>query len=300
MKLVYSIVLNWNQPELTRETLLSLTKQKTDGFKHRILLVENGSEKKASVEGFDVEILNLDQNYGFAKGNNFGIKQAFKNGADYVFVVNNDVLLSKDALHLLFEFMESNSEACSASPLIYFAKGYEFHKNRYKESEKGKVIWAAGGQIDWANVYGSNRLVDVVSTKKETTPVRVDFASGAAVLYRASILRAVGLYDEDYFMYLEDMDLSVRMSQKSAYPYLVPTSEVWHKVSQSSEVGGQLNDYFITRNRLIFGLKYASSRAKFALLREAVKLLFVGRKWQKRGVFDFFVRKYGRGSWPKK
>ncbi len=300
MKLVYSIVLNWNQPDLTKETLLSLSKQIVSGFEHRILLVENGSDKKTDLSGVTYEVLLLDQNYGFAKGNNMGIRKALESGADYVFVVNNDVELARDAVHHLFNFMESSKDAGAASPLIYFAKGYEFHKSRYKESQKGKVIWAAGGKIDWLNIYGSNRRVDEVDDGLDAKPLKIDFASGAAVLYSSRVLNQVGLFDEDYFMYLEDMDLSVRMSMISKYAYLVPKSVVWHKVSQSSAIGGNLNDYYISRNRLIFGFKFASNRAKFALVREGIRLLLVGRKWQKRGVFDFFVRKYGRGSWPKK
>lgn len=301
MKLVYSIVLNWNQPDLTKDTLLSLTKQKVSGYKHKILLVENGSVKTTKLSGLaGIEVLLLDQNYGFAKGNNMGIRKALDEGADYVFVVNNDVDLDSSALNQLFNFMESNNSAGAASPLIYFAKGYEFHKNRYKENQKGKVVWAAGGKIDWLNIYGSNRRVDEVDEGSDTKPIKIDFASGAAVLYSSKALNDVGFFDENYFMYLEDMDLSVRMSKKQYFSYLVPGSVVWHKVSQSSAIGGSLNDYYISRNRLIFGFKFASNRAKFALLREAFRLLFTGRDWQKRGVFDFFVRKYGRGSWPKK
>ena len=76
-----------------------------------------------------------------------------------------------------------------------------------------------------------------------------------------------------------------------------PKGIVWHKVAQSSGIGSNLNDYFITRNRMLFGMRYASLRTKFALAKESIKLLLNGRKWQKIGVRDFYLGRFGRGSW---
>lgn len=98
-------------------------------------------------------------------------------------------------------------------------------------------------------------------------------------------------------MYFEDVDISVRF-RKAGYRILFnPKGIVFHKVSQSSGIGSDLNDYFITRNRLLFGIRYAPLRSKLALIRESVKLLVSGRKWQKIGVLDFYRRNFGRGSW---
>jgi len=58
-----------------------------------------------------------------------------------------------------------------------------------------------------------------------------------------------------------------------------------------------LHDYFITRNRLLFGMKYAPVRTKIALLKEGFRILFRGRHWQKIGVRDFYLKKFGKGSW---
>jgi GT2 family glycosyltransferase len=76
----------------------------------------------------------------------------------------------------------------------------------------------------------------------------------------------------------------------------VPKSVIWHKSSGSSGSGSRLHDYYITRNRLIFGFKYASSRTKFALLREAVRQAIGGRPGQRSGVIDFALHRWGKGS----
>src|SRR5690606_23514864 len=112
-----------------------------------------------------------------------------------------------------------------------------------------------------------------------------EFATGACVLYTKKALLRKGMFDPKYFMYYEDVELSVRFSRGRFKIYFVPKAKLWHKVAQSSGIGSGLNDYFISRNRMLFGMKYASLRTRFALLREAFRLMFHGRPWQKTGIF---------------
>jgi len=99
---------------------------------------------------------------------------------------------------------------------------------------------------------------------------------------------------------MEDADHAQRI-KKAGYKVLYSGKGwLWHKVSQSSGIGSELNDYFLTRNRMIFGMRYASLRTKFALLRESIKLLLSGRKWQKIGIKDYYLGNLGKGSWGKK
>jgi len=64
--------------------------------------------------------------------------------------------------------------------------------------------------------------------------------------------------------------------------FFVPLAKVWHVNAGSSEIGGPLHDYYLTRNRMLFGSKYASLRTKLALIRESLRILFKGSSWQKR------------------
>ena len=210
--------------------------------------------------------------------------------------MNNDLILQKDIVLKLVSFIDKNPKVGVASPKMYFAKGYEFHK-RYKDSELGRVIWYAGGDIDWNNVYGSNHGVDAVDTGQFDKVVDTDFATGCCMFVRKEVLKKVGLFDKRYFAYLEDADLSQK-AKKAGYRVLyAPPAKLWHKVSQSSGIGSNLNDYFITRNRMIFGLSYASLRTKLALIRESLRLLAKGRKWQKIAIRDFYLGRFEKGSW---
>ena len=76
-----------------------------------------------------------------------------------------------------------------------------------------------------------------------------------------------------------------------------PQAKVWHFNASSSQVGGNLHDYFISRNRLLFGLQYAPFRTRLALVKESIKLRIKGRQWQKKGVRDFYLGRFGKGSW---
>src|SRR5260221_1201176 len=212
-------------------------------------------------------------------------------------ILNNDIVVDSNLLVNLIETIEKDKTVGIVSPKIYFAKGYEFNKEKYKKNELGKVIWYGGGKIDWRNVYGINVGVDEVDRGQFEKPKEIDFATGACFLVKAKALKEVGLFDEKYFMYKEDEDLAMRMKKKGWKLVYDPKAKLWHKVAQSSGIGSDLNDYFISRNRLLFGFKYASFRTKLALFRESVKLFIFGRHWQAVGIRDYYLRKFGKGSW---
>jgi len=325
---IYVVVLNWNRSDDTIKCVKSVMALRITSYELNILIVDNGSsddsirivrnfqfpmvrqalrpraqgrvahhpEQSRGISNF--QLIKNKKNLGFAGGNNVGIKCALDNSADYVLILNNDTIVDKNLIESLLETAKKYPRAGAISPKIYFAKDYEFHKDRYEKSELGKVIWYAGGGIDWKNVYGLARGVDEVDRGQYDKLSETDFATGTCMLISRKALEKVGLFDEKYFMYYEDTDLSVRVNKAGFKVFYAPSATVWHKVAQSSGIGSDLNDYFITRNRLLFGFRYASIRSRLAIVRESIKLLVLGRKWQKKGVVDFYFGKFGQGSWP--
>jgi len=186
------------------------------------------------------------------------------------------------------------------SPKIYFAKGYEFHKDRYKENEKGRVIWYAGAVIDWKNVIGKHIGVDEVDKGQFNSSMETEYATGCCMIVKKQVFEKIGLLNEKYFLYYEDADFSMRAKRNNFKILFAPTAFMWHKNAASAGGSGSpLQDYYITRNRLIFGFRYASLRTKLALFRESIKILQIGRDWQKIGVKDFYLKKLGKGSYEK-
>lgn len=301
------IVLSWNHKKDVLETLESLAKSNSHNVKIEICLVDNGSSdgtpeaaKKffatLSKSNLSTKIINNSENLGFAAGNNVGMKWALKNGFDYVALLNDDTIVDKNLVEDMVLVHGKHQDVGAISPKIYFAKGYEFH-NRYKSDEHGRVIWYAGGRIDWDNVYGTNIGVDEVDRGQFEGFLDTDFATGCFVVYKSQVLRDVGFYDERYFAYMEDADHAIRIKKAGYRVCYLGSVHLWHKVSQSSGIGSGLNDYYLTRNRMIFGLKYARLRTKFALIRESIKLLLNGRPWQKIGIRDYYLGKFYKGSW---
>lgn len=305
------IILSWNRKKDTLETITSLARSNVSGFALEIYVVDNAStdgsqdaikELLKKVERKPNLLTRFSENktnLGFAGGNNIGMKDALDRGFDYVALLNDDTNVDMNLVGNMVKEHEEHGDAGAISPKIYFAKGFEFHK-KYKSSELGRVIWYAGGDIDWKNVYGSNYGVDEVDEGQFDKVKEVDFATGCFVMYKSKVLKEVGFYDERYFAYMEDADHAQRI-KKAGYKVLYsPKGILWHKVSQSSGIGSELNDYFLTRNRMIFGLTHASLWTRQALIRESFRLLVGGRKWQKIAIKDFYLRRFGKGSWGKK
>ena len=294
------IILHYKGKNLTINCLTSLEGLKDSNISLIKILVDNNSPEP--IEGLekkfkDIVILKNSQNLGFAEGNNVGIRYALKNGARWVLILNNDTTVAPDLLIQLIKQSSLINQSGILGPKIYFAPGFEYHKNRYKPAQRGKVFWYAGGIIDWRNVYCSHRGVDEVDEGQYDRVEETDFVSGCAMLVKKEVFEKIGLFDPRYFLYLEDVDFCQRAKKAGFKIIYVPDGKVWHYNASSSQVGGALHDYFITRNRLLFGMKYAPARTKIALLKESFKLLFKGRPWQKIGVRDFYLKKFGKGSW---
>ncbi|KKQ52149.1 MAG: glycosyl transferase family protein [Microgenomates group bacterium GW2011_GWC1_38_12] len=306
---IFIIILNWNRADDTLDCLKSVEKLQITNYKLQIIIVDNAStddsikkikkgiKSTTSTKGIISKIIGNRTNLGFAAGNNVGVKYALDQGADYIMVLNNDTVVDKNLLIEFLKALKKYPKAGILSPKIYFASGFEFHKDRYKKSELGKVIWYSGGKIDWNNVYGFGRGVDEVDNGQYDEVTETDFATGTCMFLSRNALEKVGLFDEKYFMYFEDTDLSMRLKRVGFRVFYVPRAVLWHKVAQSSGIGSDLNDYFITRNRLLFGMRYAKLRTRFALYRESLRFLLSGRVWQRKGVLDFYLGRLGKGSW---
>jgi len=301
------IVLNWQQAQLTIDTIESVKNINQQGFIYQIFLVDNGSKDNCVTEfkkkyGNDkmVSLILMPNNLGFSAGNNVGIKEALKQNYDYILLLNSDVLVDPNFLKELYLPFKTNPKLGMAGPKIYFAPGFEFHKDKYQKNEIGKVIWSAGGVVDWNNVYANNIGIDQVDNGQFDEPkYDLEFITNCCVLIKSKAIKKSGLMPEDYFMYCEDGDFCQQIYRHGFQIAYCPKSIIWHRNSGSSQAGGgPFHDYFLTRNRLIFASKYAPIRTKFALFRENIRLLlYKGTPWQKQGVIDYYLGKKKKGSW---
>ena len=294
-------ILHYNSSQDTVDCLETLLKSKIDDFEMSVYVLDNGSKEKLDINvskykkiGLVVE--RIETNLGFTGGHNLIYERTRNDGSDLFLLLNNDSLLEMSCIQVLVDEIIPDNIA-GVVPKIYFTKGREYHKDRYKQTELGKVIWYAGGKIDWGNVVSTHIGLDDVDAGQFDKKSKITFATGACLLLKRNIINEVGLFDKRYFLYYEDADLSTKLIRKGYDLVYAPKGIVWHNNAGSSGSGSTLHDYYLTRNKLIFGMKYASPKVKALLLKEAGRILLTGRSWQKIAIKDFLIRRLGKGSY---
>ncbi|EHK2442087.1 glycosyltransferase family 2 protein [Clostridium perfringens] len=240
--MVYIIIVNYNGSDDTIECINSLLKITYKKFK--IVVVDNNSRKSEleKIKNLDKEftLISLNNNLGFAKANNIGIKYAIKQGADYCLLLNNDTTVDENFLGILVESLKKNSKAGIATGLIL---------NYYNHNEK----WYDGAKINWNKFEGEN-LSKCMNNKGE---IDVDMISGCLMLIKRELFMKNIFLPEDYFMFFEDLDYCANVKEKGYRLIYNNKSIIYHKISQSS--GGEKSPFYFnysTRNWYIFMNKY--------------------------------------------
>ncbi|MGH9812052.1 MAG: glycosyltransferase family 2 protein [Candidatus Acidiferrales bacterium] len=251
------IVLNWNNWAVTAECLESLRRLTYPNA--RVLLVDNGSsddsERILREKFSDVEILQTGSNLGYAGGNNAGMRRALELGADYLCLLNNDVVVEPGFLEPLVAAME-------ADPRLGIAGGLQcgYHDRRLIQNS-GAYFSFLTGRVRNANAGEADR--GQCDRQKE-----VDFISGAALLARAEMARSIGLLDDTFFMVCEDADWCLRARRAGWSVRFVPGSKIFHKerATRGSQPG--MNWYYVPRNQIWLVRRHGSTAqaAVFALL----------------------------------
>lgn len=236
------VVVNWNQRQLTLDCLASLREQRYLPF--NIVLVDNGSEDDsvAAVRAVFPEVIIRENgaNLGVAAANNVGIQFALDNGADLIFLLNNDTVVAPDMLDHLVAVVESEATLASAGPtMLYFGAP--------------ETIWCAGNRVNRLTgkpraLYAGQTLNAVAGLK----PLPVDFIASCAVLIKAQAFRDVGLMDERYFIYFDETDWFFRASTRGWRHVYVSEARMWHKVSATMGTVSPASDYYMWRNALLF------------------------------------------------
>jgi GT2 family glycosyltransferase len=230
-----AVVLNWNGGDDTLEALASLREVPA-------ICVDNGSTDGSDVlvaERFpDVELICTGANLGFAGGNNAGIRRALERGAEWVLVLNNDAVAQPGLAAALERAASARPDAGLLACTVV--------------SGDGTDVQYAGATFN-ARLGYSGR----VATTVPDGLTDVGRADGAALAASRRALEEVGLLDESLFMYVEDVDWSLRMRRAGFAVVLVPDARVRHKGSGSS--GGRAsttNLYYDTRNTIVVAERF--------------------------------------------
>jgi GT2 family glycosyltransferase len=247
--LVCIVVLNYNGWQDTVECLTSL--ERLDYPNYQVVVVDNascdGSEEKIRKRYADVTVIQSGANLGFAGGNNVGIRHALEHGADYVWLLNNDTVVEPHALHHLVERMRAEPDiGMCGSKLIYY-----HHRG---------VVQALGGARynKWFGVavhLGQNRSaldpVDAAEVERS-----LDYVTATSMLVSRRFLEDIGLMNESYFLYFEEIDWALRAKGRYRLAF-AERSVVYHKEGRSigsnnhtPQSKSYLADCYSLKNRL--------------------------------------------------
>ncbi|MFC1729998.1 glycosyltransferase family 2 protein [candidate division KSB1 bacterium] len=231
-------IVNWNGKHWLKDCLNSLEKQSYG--KLMIILIDNDSSD-GSVEFVEknfpsVKVIKLKKNYGFSKGNNAGVEEAFKsNDIKYIFVLNNDTIVHKDCLKNLIKEAESGKKLGSCATKILYLK------KKDTINTDGIIIYQDGH---------AQSLHAFEKASKHNKKMEVFGPTAVAALYKREALEKAGLYDNMFFMYQEEVDLAWRLRYAGYSSVLVPNAIVYHAHSASSERFSPFKAYHTERNRI--------------------------------------------------
>lgn len=234
-----------------------------------IIVVNNGSNDLTDISKHikrKIQIIKTPSNLGFARGNNLGIKKALKNRADYVLLLNDDTVVSSDFLNILVATGENRSDVGMLGPKIYYF-------------DEPKKIWFAGAKFDeQKSLIFASHSDEIGNSRKDEKLEESDYITGCALLVKKKLIDIIGLLDERFFLYWEDVDWGLRTKKVGFKNIVVPSAHIWHKVSVST--GGMdspLRAYHKTRSHLLMAklhTPWTLNKLQRAFFRDVAWLLF--------------------------
>ncbi len=238
--LVSIITLTWNNPKVTCELLSSIQKHNTyDNIE--VIVIDNASDKDCTQlfikEYPSAKIIRNQTNLGFSAGNNVGIRAA---SGEYFFIVNNDTEFTSNLIEPLIEVFQEKADAGIVCPKFhyYFKKGtIEYAGYKPINIFTGRNGMVGSGEIDNGQYDNLNKT---------------NFAHGGAMMVSRKALGKVGLLPEQFFLYYEELDWSVKFKKAGYNIYFQPRALIYHKESMTTGKASPLKTFYLTRNRILF------------------------------------------------
>lgn len=247
MSLVTIISVNFNQPQVTLEFLDSISKL-TSAHPIELILVDNGSSldngELFTLRYPGLKYIRSEKNLGFAGGNNLGILEA--NG-EFILFVNNDTELTPDMIDILIDELNRNPEIGLISPLILY------HDN------KELVQYAGFTPMNYLTARNSSIGLRERDNNQYNISCETGFIHGAAMMCRKRDLELVGLMEENYFLYYEELDWCEKFRKAGKKIWFSGRAKIYHKESISVGKESPLKTYFMHRNRMLFVRKNTGS-----------------------------------------
>ena len=303
--LVYISLVNWNHAEKTIKCIRCLHQQTYPNY--QIVIVDNASsdDSVAQIKAAhpDVLLLRSDTNIGYAGGHEISMRQALSDGADLLWILNNDTQIEGDALAQLVNAYQLHGDGLYGGvPLTYGRDNQRIVRmhRKYLNTNYREVLFDRDSFAPYETVFPQPKAAQ-----------RVAAISGSCFMMPLSIVRQHGYMDTDYFLYSEEIDYCFRLSRAGVPMWIVPSAIIWHEGEGSSTgVSSVLSDivqYYRIRNQLVriqrYGSRWDTTRAIVKNMLLVVLSIARGHfrraGFMLRGLWDGLRRKLGKTYPPE-
>ena len=235
------IIVNYNTKHLCCECIKSVI-EKTNDLKYEIIVVDNNSQDN-SVEYLvatfsdKIKVIVTDKNLGFGRANNLGFEYA---KGKYVFLLNSDTLLINNAIKILFDFIEADDKIGVVGGNLYNTKGRGMHSYmREMPTLKNDKVPSIFVRVFRRLFFDKNNR----EFNATGLPMAVGYITGADMMVRRSAVEKSGLFDSEFFMYSEEVELTHRIRMQGYKVYSVPDAKIIHLEGASSGAKDKLNEF---------------------------------------------------------
>jgi Predicted glycosyltransferases len=273
---VYIIVLNYNA---YKETLACIDSIRTITYPdYEVVVVDNnstdGSTNILKEALSDCIFIGSDKNNGYAGGNNLGIQHAMDMGAECICLLNNDVEVERAFLEPLIDDLLKNENIAMSGPCIC----------DYSDRNK---IQAMGANINLYTGLAQGKYKGKAYDKLQNKIIEVDYLGGACFVFKAAVVKKIGLIPENYFLFFEETEFCLKAKRQGYRLICNSYSRVYHKGSTTISKFKGLGYYFLNRNRVVFMRRNANLMEK-VVFSFYVVMEGIGRMLIKKEPIDLF------------
>ncbi|HEX9664666.1 MAG TPA: glycosyltransferase family 2 protein [Patescibacteria group bacterium] len=238
--MVAVIIVNYNGLAYLPDCLTSLKKQTFDHNQFEVFIVDNNSGDHSvdyiKTEFNEFNLFELKENLGFAGGNNYAIRKAMAEGCDYFVLLNQDTIVEPDWLKNLLEAAEADDQIGLVQSRLML----------WPQTDKINSIGNVINYLGFGYTRGHQEPESSFDYPRQVH--QINYASGAAMLIKRPVIEAIGMFDDDLFMYHEDLDLSWKARLLGYQVVLAAQSVVYHKYQFSRSIAKY---YYMERNRFM-------------------------------------------------
>lgn len=254
------VIVNYNVKYFLHQALASVYKSEVD-FDFDVYVVDNasvdGSCEMIEIDFPQVKLIRNPDNLGFSKANNIAIRDS---QAEYVLLLNPDTIIREDTLQQVVDFMDTHEDAGALGVKMFDGQGEFLPESKRGFPSPSTAFYKMSGLssiFPKSKVFNQYHLGFLDSDEIH----EVDVLSGAFMLLRQKTLKQVGLLDEDYFMYGEDIDLSYRIKKSGYKNYYFPHAPIIHFKGESTKKSSLNYVLVFYRAMIIFAEKHFQSKA---------------------------------------